>query len=114
VAPLFENWLAPLADLGAATVTNESTSSTDHAAFDRVGVPGFQFIQDGLDYRLRTHHTNLDTYERLHREDLIQSSAVLSTFVLHTANRDDLLPRKPMPQKPLEKPKKEKAETASE
>lgn len=103
VAPLFRDWLTPLADLGATTVTNESTRSTDHVPFDAVGVPAFQFIQDPLDYFPRTHHTNLDTYERLRREDLVQASIVLATFLLETANRDQLLPRKPLPTAPPER-----------
>jgi hypothetical protein len=100
VAPIFQSWLAPLADLAATTVTNESTGSTDHVPFDRVGVPGFQFVQDPLDYFQRTHHTHLDTYERLRREDLVQASIVLATFLWQTAEREELLPRKPMPQAP--------------
>jgi len=100
VVPIFQSWLAPLADLGATTVTNRPTGSTDHVPFDRVGVPGFQFVQDPLDYFPHTHHTNLDTFERLKREDLVQSSIVLAAFLWQTANRSELLPRKPMPQPP--------------
>jgi len=104
LVPIFESWLAPLRDLEATTVTNRSTGSTDHVSFDEVGVPGFQFVQDPLDYTQRTHHSNLDTFERLHREDLVQASIVLATFLWQTANRAEMLPRKPMPQPPPEEP----------
>jgi Zn-dependent M28 family amino/carboxypeptidase len=100
VAPIFQSWLAPLADLGATTVTNESTGSTDHVPFDRVGVPAFQFIQDPLDYMKHTHHTDLDTFERLQREDLVQASIVMATFLWQAAQRDEMLPRKPIPTPP--------------
>ncbi len=101
VGPIFQSWLAPLADLGATTVTQRATGSTDHVAFDRVGVPGFQFIQDPLDYFARTHHSHLDTYERLQREDLVQASIVMASFLWQAAQRDNLLPRKPFPVEPV-------------
>ena len=101
-APIFEAWLAPFADLGATTVTLENTSGTDHLPFDRVGLPGFQFIQDGLDYWSRTHHTHLDTYDHLREADLKQAAVVLASFLHHAAMRDQPLPRKPMPQRPPE------------
>ena len=97
VAPLFAAWLEPLKDLGATTVTMRNTGSTDHVPFDEAGIPGFQFIQDEVEYRTRTHHTNWDTYERLQREDLMQAAVVAATFVWEAANRSELLPRKPMP-----------------
>jgi carboxypeptidase Q len=97
VAPIFASWLAPLHDLGATTVTMRNTGSTDHVSFDDVGIPGFQFIQDQVEYFSRTHHTNWDTYERLQRDDLMQAAVAVATFVWETANRPDLLPRKPMP-----------------
>jgi Zn-dependent M28 family amino/carboxypeptidase len=97
VVPIFEAWLAPFADLGATTVTMRNTSSTDHVPFDRVGLPGFQFVQDGLDYFSRTHHSHLDTYDHLSEADLVQASVVLASFLYHAAMRDDPLPRKPMP-----------------
>lgn len=95
--PLFRQWLAPLHDLGATTVTMRNTSSTDHIPFDDVGIPGFQFIQDEVEYRSRTHHTQWDTFERLQREDLMQAAVVVATVVWETANRAEMLPRKPMP-----------------
>lgn len=97
---LFARWLEPLADLGAATVTMESTGSTDHVPFDRAGLPGFQFIQDELDYMTRTHHSNLDTYEHLDREDLMQAAVVLASVLWQAAELDGPFPRKPMPQGP--------------
>lgn len=95
-APLFEAWLVPLHDLGATTVTMRNTGSTDHVSFDEVGVPGFQFIQDDVEYFQRTHHTNYDTYERLQRDDLMQAAVVMATFVWEAANRLALMPRKPL------------------
>ena len=93
-APLFEAWLEPLRDLGATTVTNRSTGSTDHVSFEEVGLPGFQFIQDQADYATRTHHTNLDVYDRLQEEDLIQASVVLASFLYGAAQREEPFPRK--------------------
>ena len=100
--PIFEAWLEPLHDLGAATVSPKSVGGTDHLSFDRVGLPAFQFMQDARDYMGRTHYTNVDTLDHLDREDLMQASVVLATFLWHAANRDDLMPRKPMPTKPPE------------
>ncbi|MDB5235617.1 MAG: peptidase [Hymenobacter sp.] len=97
VAPIFTEWLKPFADLGATTVTLRNTGSTDHVAFDAVGLPGFQFIQDGLDYFPTTHHTNQDTYDRLIADDLKQASVVVASFVYDAAMRDQKLPRKPLP-----------------
>jgi hypothetical protein len=100
VVPIFEAWLAPLKDLGATTVTMRNTGGTDHLSFDAVGLPGFQFIQDEVEYDTRTHHTNMDVYERLQREDLMQASVVIATFVYEAAMRDGMMPRKPMPKDP--------------
>ncbi|HVE65917.1 MAG TPA: M20/M25/M40 family metallo-hydrolase, partial [Thermoanaerobaculia bacterium] len=97
VVPIFEAWLEPLKDLGATTVTMRNTRGTDHESFDAVGLPAFQFIQDEVEYGTRTHHTNMDVYERLQRDDLMQASVVFATFVWHAAMRDGKIPRKPMP-----------------
>jgi Zn-dependent M28 family amino/carboxypeptidase len=97
VGPVFSKWLEPFADMGAATVTINNTGSTDHVAFDAVGVPGFQFIQDPLEYSTRTHHTNMDTYDHLIPDDLKQASMILASFVYNTAQRDEKLPRKELP-----------------
>jgi len=95
--PIFEAWLEPFRDLGVTTITIANTSGTDHLSFDAVGLPGFQFIQDPLDYSTRTHHSNMDVYERIQRGDLMQASAVIASCVYHAATRPELLPRKPLP-----------------
>jgi carboxypeptidase Q len=97
VRPIFESWLAPFHDLGAATLTIRNTGGTDHESFDSVGLPGFQFIQDPLDYGSRTHHSSLDVYDHVQPADMMQASAVLASFVYHAATRPEMLPRKPMP-----------------
>lgn len=97
VVPIFERWLAPLKDLGVSTVTMRNTAQTDHMSFDAVGLPGFQFLQEELDYMSRTHHTNMDTVEHVKREDVAQASVVMAWFVYNAAMSDHLLPRKPMP-----------------
>lgn len=100
IAPIFQEWLAPFADMDATTVTTGNTGGTDHLAFDRVGIPGFQFIQDEIEYDTRTHHTNMDTYDHLVPADLKQASVIVASFVYQTAQRDEQLPRKEMP-KPM-------------
>jgi hypothetical protein len=100
VVPIFEAWMAPLRDLGMTTVTMRNTTGTDHEPFNEVGLPGFQFIQDEIEYESRTHHTNLDEYERLQRPDLMQASVVIACFAYDAAMRDAMLPRKPMPKEP--------------
>jgi hypothetical protein len=97
VRPIFESWIAPLKDMGVTTLTIRNTGSTDHMAFDGVGLPGFQFIQDPLEYGTRTHHSNMDVYDHLSSNDLEQASAVMAWFVYNTAARPDMMPRKPMP-----------------
>jgi len=101
--PIFAQWIEPLKDLGVTTITVRNTGGTDHESFDAIGIPGFQFIQDPLDYGSRTHHSNMDTYERLQPEDLAQAAAVEAIFVYNTAMRDQMLPRKPLPHPELEK-----------
>jgi carboxypeptidase Q len=96
VRPIFEAWVAPLHDLGADALMIRATGSTDHTNFDNAGVPGFQFIQDPLEYASRTHHSNMDVYDRLQVNDLEQASAVLAWFVYNTATRPEMLPRKPV------------------
>ncbi|MGA8041304.1 MAG: M20/M25/M40 family metallo-hydrolase [Terracidiphilus sp.] len=102
VAPIFAQWIAPLKDLGVTTLTMRNTGGTDHLSFDAVGIPGFQFIQDDLDYESRTHHSNEDTVERLQAADLKQIATVEAIFVYNAAQRDQMMPRKPMPQPQLE------------
>jgi carboxypeptidase Q len=95
--PIFEAWLGPFRDLGATTISIRNTGGTDHESFDAVGLPGFQFIQDPLDYASRTHHSSLDVYDHVQSGDLMQASAVLASFVYGAAVRPDKLPRKPLP-----------------
>ncbi len=92
--PIFEAWLEPVKDLGAATVTLRNTGGTDHLPFDGVGLPGFQFIQDDLEYDTLTHHSTMDVYDHLSRPDLIQAATVMAWFVYNAAMRDEKLPRK--------------------
>ena len=102
VGPIFAQWMEPLKDLGVTTISLRNTGGTDHESFDAVGVPGFQFIQDTMDYFTRTHHSNMDTYERLQPADLAQAATVEAIFVYNTAMRDQMLPRKPIPHPELD------------
>lgn len=96
VAPIFEAWMKPFKDLGMTTLTMRNTGGTDHLSFDAVGIPGFQFIQDPIEYETRTHHSNMDVYDRLQPEDLKQISVIVASFVYEAAMRDQMLPRKPI------------------
>lgn len=105
VRPIFESWLRPFQDLDARTLSIRNTGGTDHLSFDAVGLPGFQFIQDPLEYNTRTHHSNMDAYDRAQPEDLMQAAAIVASFIYHAANREEKLPRKPLPEPdPLTKP----------
>ncbi len=106
VAPIFAQWMAPLKDLGVTTITERNTGGTDHLSFDAVGIPGFQFIQDELDYESRTHHSNEDVYERLQPADLKQIATVEAIFVYDAAMRDQMMPRKPLPEPEKEREKR--------
>jgi len=94
VIPIFEQILFPFRDLGVMTVKHENTGGTDHQSFDAAGVPGFQFIQDPLEYGIRLHHSNGDTWERVVPDDLHQMAAVVAWMTYELANREELLPRK--------------------
>ncbi|HEU4417830.1 MAG TPA: M28 family peptidase [Planctomycetota bacterium] len=96
VAPIFRSWLRPFHTHGASTLTLDTTGGTDHQAFDGLGVPGFQFIQDAVSYSPRTHHSNMDVWDHAIADDLMQASVVMATFVWQTAQRDEKLPRKPV------------------
>ncbi len=96
VRPIFKKWLTPFRELGATTITGSRTGGTDHMSFDAIGLPGFQFIQDPLEYDTRTHHSNMDVYERLVPDDLKQASVVIAGFLYNTAMADEKLPRKPI------------------
>ncbi len=98
VRPIFEAYLKPFNDLGASTLTIRNTGGTDHLAFDAVGLPGFQFIQDEIDYDTRTHHTNMDFYDHAIESDLKQAAVIMASFVYQTAMRDEKLPRKQLPE----------------
>src|SRR5581483_10263185 len=101
--PIFEAWFAPFRDLGVTTISIRNTGGTDHLSYDAVGLPGFQFIQDPMDYETRTHHSNLDTYDRIQPGDLMQAAAVIASCVYNTATRPEMLPRKPLPKaRPVE------------
>jgi hypothetical protein len=106
IEPIFASWIAPLKDLGVTTITMRNTGGTDHLSFDAVGIPGFQFIQDELDYETRTHHSNEDVVERLQPSDLKQIATVEAIFVYNAAQRDQMLPRKPLPTPDLEEKKR--------
>jgi len=95
--PIFEAWFKPLQDLGAGTISIRNTGGTDHQSFDAVGLPGFQFVQDELEYNARTHHSNMDVYDRIQRADMAQMAAVVASFVYNAATREEMLPRKPLP-----------------
>ena len=96
-APIFSAWMKPFANLGMTTLSMQNTGGTDHLSFDAVGLPGFQFIQDPLEYETRTHHTNMDNYERLQSADVMKNAVIVATFVYQAANREARLPRKPLP-----------------
>src|SRR5262245_32523321 len=98
VRPIFRAWLEPFRDLGASTLTSRNTFGTDHLAFDAVGLPGFQFIQDEIEYSTRTHHSNMDVYDRIQADDMKQAPVIIAAFVYNAAMRDEKLPRKPLPE----------------
>jgi carboxypeptidase Q len=97
VVPIFEQWFTPFHDLEAHTITMRTTGGTDHLSFDDVGIPGFQFIQDEIEYDTRTHHSNMDVYERIQPADMMQNAVIVAAFVYEAAMRDQMLPRKPLP-----------------
>ena len=99
-APVFQEWLAPFSAMGATTVSMRTSGSTDHVYMQTVGVPGFQFIQDPLDYGARLHHTSIDSYDHMRAEDLRQAAVIMAAFLLNAANSDEPLPRMPVPSRP--------------
>jgi carboxypeptidase Q len=98
--PIFQEWLAPFASMGATTVSLRPAGGTDHVYMQAVGIPGYQFIQDPLDYGSRIHHTSIDSYDHLKPEDLRQAAIIMASFLLNAANRDQPMPRMPTPQQP--------------
>ena len=103
VKPIFEAWMKPFEDLGFVSVlgvvpaSNRAPSGTDHTSFDHAGLPGFGFMQDPIEYGTRTHHSNMDLYDRVQKGDLMQAAAIEAAFAYHTAMRPEMLPRTPMP-----------------
>jgi Zn-dependent M28 family amino/carboxypeptidase len=95
VRPIFRKWLQPFRDMGASTLTISNTGGTDHQSFDGIGLPGFQFIQDEIEYDTRTHHSNQDVFDRIQGDDMKQASVIMAAFVYNTAMLDQKLPRKP-------------------
>lgn len=100
VVPIFEDWLEPFASMGASTVSLRPSGGTDHVYMQTVGIPGYQFIQDPLDYNSRIHHTSIDTYDHMKADDLRQAAVILASFLLNAANADEPLPRMPVPTRP--------------
>jgi Zn-dependent M28 family amino/carboxypeptidase len=99
VRPIFEKWMEPFKYEGMTTLSSRGTGGTDHVSFDEVGLHGFQFIQDPIEYETRTHHTNMDVFERIQAADLKQMAVIVASFVYQTANAEQLLPRKPLPKR---------------
>ena len=97
VRDLFSQWLMPFGDMGASTISISNTGGTDHQSFDGIGLPGFQFIQDEIEYDTRTHHSNQDVFDRIQADDMKQAATIMAAFVYNAAMRDQKLPRKPMP-----------------
>jgi carboxypeptidase Q len=97
VAPIFQAWMEPFRNLDMNTLAIRNTGGTDHLSYDAVGLPGFQFIQDDIEYDTRTHHSNMDVYERIQAQDMMRNAVIVASFVYNTANRDEKLPRKPLP-----------------
>ena len=94
VRSIFRNWLSPFKEMGANTLTLSNTGGTDHLSFDAIGLPGFQFIQDEIEYSARTHHSNMDVFDRIQGDDMKQMSIILAAFVYQTAMMDEKMPRK--------------------
>ena len=103
IAPIFAQWIAPLKDLGVTTISDRDTGGTDHLSYDAVGLAGFQFIQDPMDYGTRTHHSDMDTMDRMHQADLEQGAIVEAIFLWNTSQREEMMPRKPFPHPENEK-----------
>lgn len=97
VTPIFQAWMQPFKNLGMTTLSIRNTGGTDHLSYDAVGLPGFQFIQDPVEYGSRTHHSNMDVYDRIQAADMMKNAVIVASFVYHAANRDEKLPRKPLP-----------------
>lgn len=97
VTKIFEQWAEPLRDLGVTIISPRSVTSTDHLSFEAVGLPGFQFVQERLEYNSRTHHSNMDTVDHVQRDDMVQMATVVAVFAYNAAMRNEKLPRKALP-----------------
>jgi len=97
VGPIFREWMEPFRSMGMTALTIRNTGGTDHGSYDAIGLPGFQFIQDEVEYNTMTHHTNLDSYERLQPSDMMKNATIAAAFAYLAATRDEKLPRKPLP-----------------
>jgi carboxypeptidase Q len=97
VRPIFRKWLQPFREMGATTLTISNTGGTDHQSFDGIGLPGFQFIQDEIEYGTRTHHSNQDVFDRIQADDMKQAAVIMAAFIYNAATIDQKLPRKPAP-----------------
>jgi hypothetical protein len=97
IKPIFEAWMAPFKSMGMTTLADRSVGGTDHMSFENIGLPGFQFIQDPIEYDTVTHHSNKDTFDRLQKDDLMKNAAIVASWVYLAANRAEMLPRKPLP-----------------
>jgi hypothetical protein len=105
IGQVFGEWMKPFGSLGMTMMTAQNTSGTDHLSFDAVGIPAFQFVQDEVEYETRTHHSNMDVWDRLQSSDMIKNAVIVASFVYDAANREQMLPRKPLPKpQPAEKP----------
>ncbi len=100
VRPIFRKWLTPFREMGATTLTISNTGGTDHQSFDGIGLPGFQFIQDEVEYDTRTHHSNQDVFDRIQADDMKQASVIMAAFIYNAATMDQKFPRKPRPRAP--------------
>jgi hypothetical protein len=94
VAPIFKAWLDPFKDLGATTLTLSNTGGTDHLSYDAIALPGFQFIQDEIEYDARTHHSNQDVFDRIQADDMKQAATIMAAFIYQSAMMDEKIPRK--------------------
>jgi Zn-dependent M28 family amino/carboxypeptidase len=97
IKPIFEAWMAPFKSMGMTTLADRLVGGTDHAVFSNIGLPAFQFIQDPIEYDAKTHHSDQDTFDKLIKEDLVQNATIIASWVYLAANRDEMLPRKPLP-----------------
>jgi len=114
VRPIFDKWMEPFHDLGMTTLSARNTGGTDHLSFDAVDIPGFQFIQDEMDYDTITHHSNADVYEHIREDDMKQAAVIMASFVYNAAMRDEMMPRKPLRPEDIEATPSHESESGAE